>query len=156
MWCGRPLEATPLAARLEELIMNALRQSFLMSLLGATVLGLCACSDHDSAEKVGQKIDKATESAKETLADSSDAVRHEAAKAGAVINDVALAAKVKAEIRKDSALKASDISVDSENGVVVLSGMVERPEDAIRAVQIARAVDDVKSVESKLSVRSNG
>jgi hyperosmotically inducible protein len=136
--------------------MNTLRQSFLLSLLAAMVLGLCACSDNNSAEKVGQRLDKASESAKETLADSSDAVRREAAKADAALNDLALAAKVEAEIRKDSTLKASNISVDSQDGVVVLSGMVEKPEDAIRAVQIARAVDDVKLVESKLSVRSNG
>jgi hyperosmotically inducible protein len=62
---------------------------------------------------------------------------------------------VKAQIRKDSALKTSDISVDSQNGVVVLRGVVEKPEHAIRAVQIARAVDDVRSVENKLSVRSS-
>jgi hyperosmotically inducible protein len=135
--------------------MNTLKQSFLINMLAAMLLGLCACSDN-SAEKAGQKIDKATESAKENLAESSDAIRHEAAKADAAINDVALAVKVKAEIRKDSALKASDISVNSQGGVVVLSGMVERPEDAIRAVQIARGVGDVKAVESKLSVRSNG
>jgi len=134
--------------------MHTLRP-LLWSLPAAMLLALSACSDNGSAEKVGQKIDKAAESAKEKLADSSDAIRHEAKTAEAAFNDVALASKVKAEIRKDSALKASDISVDSENGVVVLSGVVEKPEDAIRAVQIARAVDDVKSVESKLSVRSS-
>jgi hyperosmotically inducible protein len=119
------------------------------------LLALGACSDNGSAEKVGQKIDKTTESAKEKLAESSDAIRHEAKTAEAAFNDVALASKVKAEIRKDASLKASDISVNSQDGVVVLSGVVERPEDAIRAVQIARAVGDVRSVESKLSVRSN-
>ena len=114
--------------------MNGLKQ-ISWSLLAAMLLALCACSDNNgSAEKVGQKIEKATESAKEKIAESSDAIRREAAKADAAINDVALAAKVKAEIRKDSVLKVSDISVDSQNGVVVLSGMVEKPEDAIRAV----------------------
>lgn len=134
--------------------MNTLKQ-LSWSLPAAMLLALCACSDNGNGEKVGQKIDKAAESAKEKLAESSDAIRHEAKTAQGAFNDVALASKVKAEIRKDSALKTSDISVDSQNGVVVLSGMVEKPEDAIRAVQIARAVDEVKSVENKLSVRSN-
>jgi len=125
------------------------------SLPAAILLALSGCSDNGSAEKVGQKIDKAAESAKEKLANSSDAIRHEAKTAEAAFNDVALASKVKAEIHKDAALKKSDISVDSQDGVVVLSGMVDKPEDAIRAVQIARAVDDVRSVESKLSVRSS-
>jgi hyperosmotically inducible protein len=134
--------------------MHTLRQ-FSWSLLAGTLLALSACSDNNSAEKVGQKIDKATESAKEKLAESSDAIRNEAKTAKGNFNDVALASRVKAEIRKDSALKTSDITVDSEDGVVVLSGVVEKPEDAIRAVQIARAVGDVRSVESKLSVRSS-
>ena len=125
------------------------------SLPAAILLALSGCSDNGSAEKVGQKIDKAAESAKEKLANSSDAIRHESKTAEAAFSDVALAAKVKAEIYKDWALKKSDISVDSQDGVVVLSGVVNKPEDAIRAVQIARAVDDVKLVESKLSVRSN-
>jgi hyperosmotically inducible protein len=135
-------------------MMNTVKQ-FSWSLPAAMLLALCACSDNGNGEKVGQKIDKAAESAKEKLAESSDAIRNEAKTAESAFNDVALASKVKAEIRKDAALKASDISVDSQNGVVVLSGMVEKPEDAIRAVQIARAVDEVKSVESKLSVRSS-
>jgi hyperosmotically inducible protein len=125
------------------------------SLPAAILLALSGCSDNGSAEKVGQKIDKAAESAKEKLADSSDAIRQEARTAEAAFNDVALAAKVKAEIHKDLALKKSEISVDSQDGVVVLSGVVNKPEDAIRAVQIARAVDDVRSVENKLSVRSS-
>ncbi len=133
--------------------MNTSRQ-FSWSLPAAMLLTLCACSDN-SGEKVGQKVDKAAESAKEKLTESSDAIRRQAKSAEAAFNDVALASKVKAEIRKDSALKTSDISVDSQDGVVVLSGVVEKPEDAIRAVQIARAVDDVRSVESKLSVRSS-
>jgi hyperosmotically inducible protein len=128
---------------------------FPVACIAAVLLGLCACSDNGSADKVGQKIDKAAGTAKEKLAESSDALRRDAEKADATLNDVALAAKVKAEIRKDSMLKMSDISVDSHSGTVVLSGTVDKPEDALRAVQIAQQVEDVKSVENKLSVRSS-
>jgi hyperosmotically inducible periplasmic protein len=137
------------------MIMNILKP-LPAACIGAMLFGLCACSDNGSAEKVGQKIDKATESAKEKLSESTDALRREAAQADAAFDDLALAAKVKAEIRKDSALRASDISVDSRAGTVVLSGTVDKPEDATRAVQIARGVEDVKSVQNKLSVRSSG
>ncbi len=136
--------------------MNAPTQSFMLALLAAMLLGVWGCSDNGSAEKVGQKIDQAAESAKEKLAPSSDASRRATAKTDAAIDDMALAARVKAEIGKDSALKTSDISVDSRDGTVVLSGIVERSEDVIRAVRIARDVDNVKSVESKLVVRSEG
>jgi len=109
------------------------------------LLGAGACSDNGSAEKVGQKMGKVTETAKETLA-----------KTDAAIGDAALSERVKAELRKDSALSTAEISVDSREGAVVLSGTVEHPEEIIRAVQIARAVDDVKSVENRLTVRPKG
>jgi len=90
-----------------------------------------ACSDNGSAEKIGQKIDKATEAAKETLARSD-----------AAIGDAALAERVKAVLRKDSALKPADMSVDTR--------------EIIRAVQITRTIDGVKSVEDRLSVGPKG
>ena len=46
--------------------------------------------------------------------------------------------------------------MNAQDGTVVLSGIVNKQEDATRAIQIAQHVGDVKSVESKLSVRSNG
>ena len=109
------------------------------------LLAAGACSDNGSAERVGQKMGKVTEAAKETLA-----------KTDAAIGDAALSERVKAELRKDSALSTADISVDSREGAVVLSGTVEHPEEIIRAVQIARTVDDVKSVENRLTVRPKG
>lgn len=135
--------------------MNTLKQPFLLALLTTILLSVSACSD-DGADKVGQNIDKVTEAGKEKLTESSDAIRHEATKADTTFNDMVLAAKVRNEIFKDPALKTSDINVDSQDGTVVLSGAVDKPEDAIRAVQIARSVDDVKSVDSKLLVHSNG
>jgi osmotically-inducible protein OsmY len=136
--------------------MNIVKQSFVLALLTAMLVGVCGCSDKVDADKVGQNIDQATEAGKEKLAESSDAIRHEATKADANFNDLVLAARVRNEILKDPALKTSDIYVDSQDGAVVLSGAVGKPEDVIRAVQIARSVDDVRSVDSKLSVRSNG
>ena len=130
--------------------MNTLKRFSVFPLLATMLLGVSACSDN-ATDKVGQNIDKATEAGKEKLAESSDAIRHEANKAGTTVNDMVLAAKVKNEISK-----TSDIHVDSQDGTVVLSGAVNKPEDAIRAVQIARSVDDVKSVDSKLLVLSNG
>jgi hyperosmotically inducible periplasmic protein len=135
--------------------MNTLKRSSVFPLLTTMLLGVSACSDNGT-DNVGQNIDKATEAGQEKLAESSDAIGHEANKANTTFNDMVLAAKVKNEILKDLALKASDIHVDSQDGSVVLSGAVNKPEDAIRAVQIARGVDEVKSVDSKLLVRSNG
>jgi osmotically-inducible protein OsmY len=122
-----------------------------MYLFAAILAGLCGCSD-GNAEKVGRRIDQAAESAKEDIAQGSQTVLGQAVKAGIALKDVALAARVKSELRRDSALRECDISVKSRDGVIVLRGTVETQEDALRAVQIAREVRDVKSVESLLSV----
>jgi len=106
------------------------------------LLGIGACSDNGSSDKAGQKVDKVTE-----------VPQQEVAKTDAAIGDTALSEKVKAELRKDSALKTADVSVDSRDGAVVLTGIVENPEDIIRAVKLARTVDNVKSVENRLTVR---
>jgi hyperosmotically inducible protein len=134
--------------------MNTPKRFTLFAFLTTMLLSISACSDKVDPDKVGGNIDQATEAGKEKLAESSDAIRQR--EADLTFNDLVLAAKVKNEIFKDAALKTSDINVDTHNGAVVLSGTVHKPEDAIRAVQIAQGVDDVKSVDNKLSVLSNG
>ena len=115
---------------------------FLTPVCLSMLLAAGACSDNGSTEKTGQKIDKVTESAKETLA-----------KTDATVGDAALAERIKAELREDSALKTADISVDARDGAVVLTGTVQNPEEIIRAVKRVRSVDGVKSVENRLTVR---
>src|SRR5262245_60262419 len=62
---------------------------FSLSLPAAILLALSACSDNGSADKVGQKIDKAADSAKEKMADAVDSARRDAKQAGATFDDVA-------------------------------------------------------------------
>ena len=106
------------------------------------LLSVSACSDKVGADTVGHNIDKSTEAGKEQLAKSSDAIRHEATKVDTTFDDMVLAAKVRNEILKDPVLKTLDINVDSQDGAVVLSGTMDNKADAIRAVQIARSVED--------------
>ena len=136
--------------------MNALKQSSLLAVLTMMFLGVSACSDKVGADKLGENVDKSAEAGREQPATSTDTRRNETGKADAAFNDMTLAARVKAEILKDASLRTSEIYVNAQDGTVVLSGIVNKQEDATRAIQIAQHVGDVKSVESKLSVRSNG
>jgi osmotically-inducible protein OsmY len=130
--------------------MNALKKSSLFGLLIAMLLSVSACSD-----KVRKNIDEASEAEREKLAESSDPNREEATN-DATFNDMLLAAKGRNEIFKDPALKASDIDVHSKDGGRGVERNGDLAEDVMRAVQIARSIDDVKEVDNKLSVRSNG
>ncbi|TFG38663.1 MAG: BON domain-containing protein, partial [Syntrophobacterales bacterium] len=79
-----------------------------------------------------------------------EAVVEKAAKVEEYMDDSAITAKIKAEILSDALLKVSQINVTTTNGVVSLSGTVESQQSIDRALEIARSVKDVKSVENGL------
>jgi osmotically-inducible protein OsmY len=72
---------------------------------------------------------------------------------GEYIDDSGITASVKAAIYKDPMLKVGQISVESHKGVVQLSGFVDSRQAATRAVELARSVKGVKSVENSLIVK---
>jgi len=62
---------------------------------------------------------------------------------------------VKDQLSKDPTVKNLDISVDTDNGVVTLSGTVNSEQQRMRVVQIARSAQGVTRVDDKLEVNSN-
>lgn len=72
---------------------------------------------------------------------------------GEYIDDSSITASVKAAIYNDPMLKVGQISVESHKGVVQLSGFVDSRQAATRAVELARSVKGVKSVENSLIVK---
>jgi osmotically-inducible protein OsmY len=83
-------------------------------------------------------------------ADGSERV---AANTGAAVSDTAITTKVKAGLFKEPELKALDIHVETEKGVVMLSGFVDSKASAERAVRLAKDVEGVKSVKSAIKVK---
>ncbi|CNE73241.1 molecular chaperone OsmY [Yersinia nurmii] len=69
------------------------------------------------------------------------------------MDESATTAKVKSALVEDKTIKSGDISVKTENGVVVLSGFVSSQAEAERAVAVAGKVEGVKSVSDKLHVK---
>jgi hypothetical protein len=72
--------------------------------------------------------------------------------AGDRISDARIAAVIKAKFVLDRDISVFDISVDSTNGNVVLTGSVRTPEALGRAVGLALDSDGVKNVTSRLQV----
>ena len=72
---------------------------------------------------------------------------------GEYIDNSVLTSKVKTAIFNDPMLKVLQINVESFKGVVQLSGFVDSPEAAARAVEAARSVEGVKAVKNKMSVK---
>jgi len=94
-------------------------------------------------------------------ADTSPAVKSNPQKAvedrsaGRVLSDVTLTAKVKNALIADKAVSASEINVDTVNGIVHLRGNVDSKAEAQRAVALARKVEGVKGVKSHLQIVPN-
>ncbi len=72
---------------------------------------------------------------------------------GTYIDDKTIATKVKTQLAADSLTSAMQIEVEVYNGVVQLSGFVDKPATVERAEQIARGVAGVKDVKNTISVR---
>jgi len=74
--------------------------------------------------------------------------------AGEVIDDSILTAKVKAALIADSATKAHQINVETQEGIVQLSGFVDNAAAKSAATNVAKSVSGVKDVKNELSVKS--
>ena len=72
---------------------------------------------------------------------------------GEFIDDTVITAKVKASIFNEPTLKSTEINVETFKGDVQLSGFVAQPQDAQKAVEIARGVKGVVSVKNDVRVK---
>jgi len=122
--------------------MNVSYKGLVVVVLLASVLGFTACKQEGPAEKAGKKIDQTSEQAGQKIE-----------KAGAVMDDSSITAKIKSDMAADPLLKASQITVTTKNGVVKLSGVVDSQQSIDRALEITRNVKNVQSTENNLVVK---
>ncbi|MES2296009.1 MAG: BON domain-containing protein [Pseudomonadota bacterium] len=72
---------------------------------------------------------------------------------GEYLDDTVLTGKVKASLFNEASIKSSEINVETFKGDVQLSGFVSSPDEAQRAVAVARSVNGVKSVRNDMIVK---
>jgi osmotically-inducible protein OsmY len=72
---------------------------------------------------------------------------------GEYVDDTVVTTKVKAEIFKEPSLKSAEINVETFKGTVQLSGFVNSRADINKAVEVARGVAGVKSVENDMQLK---
>ena len=136
--------------------------------LGLSLLvvgGLGACDKPGSAESAGKKMDQTADATAKKIDQTADAagrkmgevadkvgekLGEQGVKAGLVIEDTEITAKVKASIFAEPGLRTLQISVDTANGVVTLTGSVDTPPSSDKAKKLAAAVAGVKAVDNKL------
>lgn len=119
--------------------------------------GLAACDKPGPAETAGKKIDQTVNDAGKQIGEASDKVAVKMAeqneKASVAINDAEITTKVKAAIFAEPGLKTLQISVDTVNGVVTLTGSVDSQANSDTAKSLAGAVAGVHRVENQLALK---
>jgi hyperosmotically inducible protein len=68
------------------------------------------------------------------------------------VDDTAITTKVKSKLAADSETSAMKISVETKDGVVTLSGAVDKDTEKNKAEQLARNTDGVKRVANNIKV----
>jgi osmotically-inducible protein OsmY len=74
--------------------------------------------------------------------------------AGETVSDASISTSVQGKLTADRMSNFTRVDVDTERGVVNLSGVVESAEQKSRAAEIARQVNGVKKVNNNLQVQS--
>lgn len=113
-------------------------------------------ADADLEDKESDLKDKTAElgdKAEDVIEDAGETIETGVKEAGEVGSDAAITAQIKWKLAKDKLVQAADIDVDTKDRRVTLTGTVASKEEAQRALQIAKSVEDVAAVDSNLKIR---
>jgi hypothetical protein len=69
-------------------------------------------------------------------------------------DDATLKSQVEAKLQDQAAAGLANVQVDIKDGVVELTGVVERPEQKQRATQLVRTVEGVRDIVNRIEVRA--
>jgi hyperosmotically inducible periplasmic protein len=73
---------------------------------------------------------------------------------GDTVSDASISTMVQSKLTADRMSNFTRVDVDTERGVVNLSGIVQSAEQKARAAEIARQVNGVKRVNNNLQIQS--
>jgi len=93
---------------------------------------------------------------KQTASQTADRIRSESVKAGEKLEDVWLATKIHAKFVGDRDIRARDVKVSAQDGVVTLKGHVLNDSERQLALTLAKQTDGVKQVVDNLDVQVAG
>ncbi|MDP1525036.1 MAG: BON domain-containing protein [Rhodocyclaceae bacterium] len=135
--------------------MKVLRNIGIITIATAAAIGITACEKQPGpAESAGKSMGQAADDVGRKISAATDKVvtqvENQGSQAGVAMDDTEITTRVKAAIFAEPGLKTLQISVDTVQGVVTLSGSTDSPANSDRAASLARAVTDVKQVDNRL------
>lgn len=116
----------------------------IIPLTAAVLTGVIACSPREQQE--------VKQTARNAAAETRQAAQTAADKTERAIDDSVITAKVKSALLADSTVKGLNISVDTVQGTVTLSGTAKSAAERAQAESLASAVDGVRQVVNRIDV----
>jgi osmotically-inducible protein OsmY len=124
-----------------------------IALASSLALLATGCDREPADQTAGEKMDNAATDSRNAVRDMGDTMERKADQAGQAIDDASITAAIKGKYLVDDTLKGLDISVDTEQGVVSLTGPVQSDTAKELATQIAQGVEGVVRVDNQLTVQ---
>jgi osmotically-inducible protein OsmY len=127
--------------------MNA-KPTLVVAVVAAALLG-AGCQQRSPSDTTSSRsVDQTTANVEAKTSRAAD-------KVATAADDTAITAKVKAAILAEPGLKSLQISVDTKDATVTLSGNVDSDAMRDRAKQIAMSTEGVKNVVDNLQVKTS-
>lgn len=123
------------------------------TLVAAVVMGLTTGSALAADTTANTNTNNGHNTMNQTSRNMENSMNQTTDKMGQFADDSGITAKVKKAFMDDNMLSSMDISVKTDNGVVALSGFVDSAEKKARAVDVAKRVEGVKSVQDQLNLK---
>ena len=128
-------------------------QAWIAATAAVGLLGLAGCSNQDQAE-----LEARTDRAEAAVSAQADAAGEKIDQAQAdmrqALDDTTITTRVKTAFAESPAVSALAISVETDQGVVSLTGSVATEVERIAAESLARSVADVRDVRNDIVVKS--
>lgn len=119
-------------------------KTLMAAMIGSALISGSALADESLSQKASQTADS-----------TGSKIDSSMKKVDGFMDDSGITAKAKAALVDDDAIKSTDISVKTHQGVVTLSGFVTSQEQAEKAVAVVQKIEGVKSVSDKLHVKDS-
>jgi osmotically-inducible protein OsmY len=132
---------------------NGIAAITLVSSLALLAAGCDRTPETEEDRTAGETIDQTTANARTQANEMGDTLENKADQAGQAIDDAAITASVKGKYLVDDTLKGLQISVDTNQGVVLLTGSVQNEAAKELATQIAQGVEGVVRVDNQLTIQ---
>jgi len=124
-----------------------------IALASSLALVATGCDRKPADQTAGERMDETAADSRSAVRGMGDTLERRTDQAGQAIDDASITATIKGKYLVDDTLKGLDISVDTEQGVVTLTGPVQSDTAKELATQIAQGVEGVVRVDNQLTVQ---